>query len=180
MRSTQKRDQILYIGHEQKFNEISGSSSVWKCTIVCTFMSTEDGCGRIVHKCLSGICNMKGDSAYVKTLSKTIWFVLKNILCFHVDLSVLSRLAEKPGTQCGVCIHMESENMQGDDSCGIKKWYKEINRMSYCMLFLLLHKKKKILVKQHGKWGMFQKIYSMQKSMDPYDYLCLLQCLVML
>lgn len=33
--------------------------------------------------------------------------------------------------------------MQGDDSCGIKKWYKEINRMSYCMLFLLLHKKKK-------------------------------------
>lgn len=41
---------------------------------------------------------MKGDSAYVKTLSKTIWFVLKNILCFHVDLSVLSRLAEKPGT----------------------------------------------------------------------------------
>lgn len=75
---------------------------------------------------------------------------------------------------------MESENMQGDDSCGIKKWYKEINRMSYCMLFLLLHKKKKILVKQHGKWGMFQKIYSMQKSMDPYDYLCLLQCLVML
>lgn len=65
------------------FYEINGGSSVGGCALV----STEGGCRRVIHNCLSGINNMKGDSNYIKKkISKIMRFVLINIPCFHVGL----------------------------------------------------------------------------------------------
>lgn len=46
------------------FYEINGGSSIWECALV----STEGGHRKIVHNCLSGIGNMKGDFCLRKFL----------------------------------------------------------------------------------------------------------------
>lgn len=84
------------------FYEVSGGSSIGGCALV----STEGGCRRIIHNCLSGISNVKGDSNYIKKkiISKTMSFVLINIPCFHVGLCAFQVDLSKKQVKFGVGI----------------------------------------------------------------------------